>query len=72
MIYFHQSEMGCGLGEARDLRSADAQVRRDLGSYHASAGYLVRKATPRDVAWVKAMGGYVPDAALSTREGTDR
>lgn len=62
MIYYHSSELGCGLGEARDLRSADAQVRRDLGGYHVAGGYTVRKATKEDIAWVAAMGGYVPES----------
>lgn len=64
MIYYHQSELGCGLGEARDMRSAERAVRRDLGDHHASAGFLVRKATDDDIAWVSAMRGYVPKKAL--------
>lgn len=65
MIYYHNSELGCGLGEARDLRTAESKVRNEIGSYHASAGFTVRKATKEDIAWVKAMGGYVPE---STKE----
>jgi hypothetical protein len=63
MIYYHSSELGCGLGEARDLRAANAQVRRDLGSHHASAGYSVHKATVDEIRWVRAMGGPVPESA---------
>lgn len=61
MIYFHSSELGCGLGEARDIREAERQVRADIGSYHACAGFTVRKATAEDIQWVAGMGGYVPE-----------
>lgn len=64
MIYYHNSELGCGLGEARDLRAAEREVRQEIGSYHAAAGFTVRKATNDDIAWVKGSGGYVPESLL--------
>lgn len=71
MIYFHNSEMGCGLGEARDLRTAEREVRREIGSYHAGAGVTVRKATAADVDWVSGMGGYIPESIRPRRRSDD-
>lgn len=68
MIYYHSSELGCGLGEARDLEAARREVRREVGAYHAAGGITVRKATDEDIAWVKSSGGYVP-LALASEEG---
>lgn len=64
MIYYVETEMGCTLVEARNTDHAYNQVRREVGTYHRIGE--VRKATAHDIAWVRAMGGYVPEHARPT------
>jgi hypothetical protein len=67
MFYF-ESDLGCGIREARNLEAAERSITREVG--YESVG-LVRLATDRDIAWVSAMGGYVPKqpATLPPAEG---
>ena len=57
--YYVETSMGCGIREARSLRSAEVTARREAGTYNEPR---VRLATEADIAWVKAMGGWVPEA----------
>ncbi len=57
-LYYFQSDMGCGIRVAANLRQAEAEIRRECGTYGAARN--IRKATKRDIAWVRGMGGNVP------------
>ena len=57
-VYYIETERGCGLRVARNIRQARADLRREVGT--ATTINCVRLATAKDVAWVGAMGGYVP------------
>ena len=57
-IYYIENDYGCGLSAAKDLESARHAALRENGTNHFR---LVRKATKDDIAWVRAMGGYVPE-----------
>ena len=65
MIIYFESAMGCGLREARSLESGERAVVRECGT--ANGPYKVRKAREEDIAWVEAMGGYVPKGARNER-----
>lgn len=56
-VYYVETSQGCGLKEARSIDGARAAANREVGSYNVR---LVRKATPKDIDWVRGMGGYVP------------
>ena len=55
--YYMNTEMGCSLGLARDIRQARKFARDEAGRCVVS----VRRATEDDKAWVGAMGGRVPN-----------
>lgn len=62
-LFYVEAVWGGGIREARTLEQAARRFREEVGSY----GYKgVRKATPADIAWVKAMGGAVPQRLLTT------
>jgi len=57
-IYYAETGSRACLEEAVSLKAAKQQVLRECGTY---AGIQVlRKATEDDIAWVQAMGGWVP------------
>lgn len=56
-LYVIETDYGIGLTETRTVQQAAREGRADVGnSYFRSA----RKATKEDIAWVAAMGGYIP------------
>jgi len=58
-LFYASTGIGACIREARDIRSARAAVLREVGEYNGVKE--VRKATPADIAWVKGMGGHVPE-----------
>lgn len=62
-LYYISTYNGCGIREAATKRKARAIANRESGSLNVKE---VRKATDRDIAWVRAMGGYVPNSAERT------
>lgn len=66
-IYYVMTDLGCGLMKARDLGQAERKARKEHGDHFEG----VREAEPRDIAWVRGMGGYVPSSAegKSSRRG---
>ncbi len=59
MIYYFELDYGCGIGEARDLKSAERRVRIKEGTAHVR---LVRKAAKEDISHVASMGGWLPES----------
>ena len=64
-IYSADTELGQSLVSAPNLDAAKASVERSLHGYATELGYLpeinsIKPATDEDIAWVAAMGGYVP------------
>jgi hypothetical protein len=57
-IYF-ESRKGCGVREARTVESGRKAILREAGEYDGVQ--VCREATEADIAWVKGMGGYIPD-----------
>ena len=58
-LYYVEIEGGrCGIREAKNKQQAWADLRRAEGTNHAKG---VRIATKDDIAWVKGMGGYIPE-----------
>lgn len=58
IVYFEAGNGHCGLREFRDMRSANRNLIKEVGTYIGIT--KIRKATEKDIAWVKGMGGYVP------------
>lgn len=59
MIAYFECDMGAGLREYRDLRSAISGITREVGT--ANRPRKIRKATEDDINNVRAMGGRVPN-----------
>jgi len=57
-LYYFESYQGCGIREARTLEQARKNVLAEVGYANFKT---VRKAEKTDVAWVRAMGGRVPE-----------
>ena len=60
--YFVDTELGCGIREERDRRTAERNERREIGTLHVIR--TVRLATREDIEWVHGMGGYLPSSLL--------
>ena len=58
MLIYFESGRGCGIREVRDLESGKRAILREAGTYDGVS--VVRKATEKDITWVKGMGGSVP------------
>lgn len=56
--YIASSAFGLTLFAAKTLASAKKKAVKEIGTY---AFESIRKATGDDVAWVRQMGGYVPN-----------
>ena len=57
-LYCVETDYGCAIREAPSLLAAEAKERREEGSAHF---ICVRVATEKDIAWVRGMGGYIPE-----------
>lgn len=56
--FYIETTFGCGIRFAKSLEQAKEKLLKEVGSY----GYKsVREATAKDIAWVKAMGGYTEE-----------
>lgn len=65
IIFSADTELGQKLVKAKNLDDARASVQSSLRSYRTELGYTpelksINPATDEDIAWVSAMGGYVP------------
>lgn len=60
MIVYAETGIGCCLREAKTVEADARAILRDVGE--RARVQLCRKATDRDIGWVRAMGGYVPEA----------
>ncbi len=58
-IYYIETRGSCALRSAKDARQARYIAEDDVGRGDITD---VRLATPHDIAWVKMMGGHVPEA----------
>lgn len=56
-LFYIETNRGCGLRRAHRLSSARKMAEREVGISNVRE---VREATERDIAWVRGMGGYVP------------
>lgn len=59
MKYYAETGLGCCIREGRSLESARSLVLQEVGTYNGVS--LIRKATQKDIDWVRRMGGYVED-----------
>lgn len=60
MIFYVDCTYSCCLIEASSRKQALEDAYYDEGRNNVNS---VREATPEDVQWIAAIGGYVPDAA---------
>lgn len=58
-LYYFETSIGAGLRLAYSAEQARYQLRKEVGTMTGIG--LVRKATEQDIAWVQAMGGYIPE-----------
>lgn len=56
-LYYLDTHMGCGIRRAKNIEEARRNGLIEVGTYNFRC---VRKATPEDIANVRAMGGRVP------------
>ena len=56
-LFYVVTDRGCGIRNARDEDAAWFQLEREVGVNNVRE---VRPATADDIAYVEAMGGYVP------------
>lgn len=61
MLYYFESDSGCGIRSLSKLsqQAARAELLKEVGTFNGLR--VFRKATDDDIAWVKAMGGYIPE-----------
>lgn len=57
-LYYVETGCGCGLREASSIEQAKRAALREVGTMNGVEA--VRLATGDDIAWVRAMGGFVP------------
>jgi len=56
-VYYVTTGMGCCIRHGTSEESVRRKVLREVGEYNGVQE--VREAEPKDIAWVKAMGGEV-------------
>lgn len=61
MIFYGESDLGCGLIVAPNLEAARLQHSREVGTGNQPHG--VREAKREDYDWIMSMGGWVPEEA---------
>ncbi len=59
MLYYFESDRGCGIRYGTNPATVRNEILREVGTYSGVKNF--RKATKKDMAWVDAMGGHVPD-----------
>ena len=55
-LFYAETSQGCGIREAETIEQAENKFMREAG-----LPTIIREATINDIAWVKGMGGYIPD-----------
>lgn len=58
-LYYIETDLGCGIREAKNLQQAKSHMRIEAGELVN----IVRLATRDEIEWVQAMGGYFPKKA---------
>ena len=58
MLCYVETDFGCGIRQAKSLKSAWDTLLQEEGSDHAQT---VRLATKEDIQNVRVMGGYIPE-----------
>ena len=56
--YYLETMQGCGIRCAANIQQARKNALVESGTFNFKS---IRKATKRDIEWVRAMGGHVPD-----------
>jgi ribosomal protein S16 len=62
-LFYVETGRGCMLILANSIIQARGRALQNVGTYEGVSS--VRKATPQDIAWVEAMGGFNPIKALA-------
>lgn len=57
-LFYVRKQSGCGLIASESLKEATKEFIKDWGSYEL---LQIREADEKDIAWVRGMGGRVPD-----------
>lgn len=60
-LFYVETGRGCGLKKGKTAESVRRVTLSEVGSIDGVR--LVREATERDIAWVRGMGGHVPQIA---------
>lgn len=66
--FYFESDRGCGIREYRNLERALRGVAREVGDGYVT---VVRKATEKDISWVRDMGGFIPEKPANKRMKAD-
>jgi len=59
-LYYFEADCGCGIRRAKSKDSAYKSIQREVGTMNNID--IVQEATEENIAWVKSMGGYVPNS----------
>jgi hypothetical protein len=57
-LFYIDTDYGCGLRAAKDIKQAHKEELAASGTNHFKS---IREATKEDVEWVSGMGGHVPN-----------
>ena len=61
-LYYIDTDNGCGIRAAQNIIQARCQALHETRTY----GFrTIRKATHKDIDWVRGMGGYVPPGIVT-------
>ena len=55
--YYVETDFGCGIREYTNIQQATKQEKAKVGWAHFKS---IRKATDKDINWVRRMGGALP------------
>ena len=58
-LFYFETDIGCGIRNGADEDSVTDELLEEVGSVHDIK--VVREATEKDIGWVRAMGGYIPN-----------
>lgn len=58
-LYYFESRLGCGIRAFKDGHSASIGILKEVGEGNGLK--FVKEATQTEIAWVRGMGGYIPE-----------
>jgi len=58
-LFYVETGAGCGIRVGKTIKEVRQEELKEAGTYNGVSE--VRKATEADIAWVKTMGGYIPE-----------